>query len=845
VTELLERLAADVGGRYVVERELGRGGMATVYLARDLLDERRVAIKVMDPELSAAVGAERFKREIAVASRLEHPHILGIIASGEAAGTSYYVMPFVQGESLRDRLNREKQLPMEDAIRIAREVADALAYAHQQGVIHRDIKPENILLEDGRALVADFGIARAATSEENSTLTKTGTALGTPHYMSPEQVMGEKKDIDGRTDQYALGCMLYEMLAGQPPFTGPHAQSLMAQHVLDDPPFVTRFRTSTPANVEDAILTTLAKQKQDRFPTMNDFTVALENTGFTSLMVAARKQRDTQVQMPALTPRMPVWQRAAIAAAGLVLLVGGTAGAWNYIGKSRGDNVALRAEMKRIAVLYFEPDGGGDLPALADGLTEGVIARLRGVRALTVASPSSVARFRGRTVRDSTIPTQLNVGVVAGGQLRREGDEFVVAVRLYDRSGGTLENFTVRHPTSAAFTMRDSVAERVSRQLREYVGKEAELGVSRAGTTNAQAWTLLQRGSRARYDADSLARAEQVAASMARLDAADGYFREAAALDGRWSAPLVGLASTALARANTVGRGNRKLSAPWLDSAETLATRALGVDAEDADAFAVRGEARARRLLNDLVPAAELEPRFAQAAGDLDTATTLEPAQAAAWNMRGELEYAMRRPEEAKRYTLQAYQADAWLAEAPSILWRLFITSHDLNSYDDARKYCNEGALRFPGNPRFIYCRLFVQMMPNAQGVTTAASVWRVVDSLEKSVPPERWAGWHNEIEMFAAAGLVRAGLADSALRVVVRARPGSAKDDPNDELLGLEAFVRAQAGDKETAIGMLERYVGEHPQHIVGFKRGDFWWWRPLKDDPRYQRILKQANEQ
>src|SRR2546430_4284188 len=229
LADLLARVQAALAGRYTIERELGRGGMATVYLAQDRKHHRQVAIKVLKPELAAALGPERFLREIDTAARLTHPHILPLHDSGEAEGFLFYVMPYVEGESLRDRLSREKQLPLGDALQIAREVADALSYAHSRDVVHRDIKPENILLEAGHAVVSDFGIARAIRAAGGDELTTTGIAVGTPAYMSPEQASTDAR-IDGRADIYALGCVLYEMLAGRPPFRGSSAQAVRARH---------------------------------------------------------------------------------------------------------------------------------------------------------------------------------------------------------------------------------------------------------------------------------------------------------------------------------------------------------------------------------------------------------------------------------------------------------------------------------------------------------------------------------------------------------------------------------------------------------------------------------------
>ena len=254
--------------------------MATVYLAEDLRHDRKVAIKVLRPELAAVIGAERFLREIKTIATLQHPHILGLIDSGEVNGTAYYVMPFVEGESLRDRLTREKQLPIADAVRLATEVAAALDYAHRHGVIHRDIKPENILLHDGTALVADFGIALAVShAGGGSRMTETGMSLGTPHYMSPEQAMGER-EITARSDIYALGCVLYEMLTGEPPFKGATAQAIVAQVLTESPRSLRPQRKSVPPHVEAAVLTALEKLPADRFESARAFAEALGDPAY-------------------------------------------------------------------------------------------------------------------------------------------------------------------------------------------------------------------------------------------------------------------------------------------------------------------------------------------------------------------------------------------------------------------------------------------------------------------------------------------------------------------------------------------------------------------------------------
>jgi Tol biopolymer transport system component len=281
--DTVNRLAASVADRYRIERELGAGGMATVFLAHDLKHDRDVAIKVLHPDLGAALGGERFLSEIRTTARLQHAHILPLLDSGETNGLLFYVMPLVTGETLRARLERERQLPIPEAVRIAREVASALDYAHRQNVIHRDIKPENILLHDGQAIVADFGIALAVQSAGGARMTQTGLSLGTPQYMSPEQAMGERA-IDARSDTYALGAVTYEMLAGEPPFTGPTVQAIVAKVMSAEPERLSLTRKSVPPHVEHAVLTALAKLPADRFATTGAFAEALQSPGPTAFM---------------------------------------------------------------------------------------------------------------------------------------------------------------------------------------------------------------------------------------------------------------------------------------------------------------------------------------------------------------------------------------------------------------------------------------------------------------------------------------------------------------------------------------------------------------------------------
>ncbi len=277
--------------RYRLERELGRGGMATVHLAHDLKHQRKVAIKVIDADIAARIGVDRFLREIQTIASLQHPHILGLIDSGEVDGAPYYVMPFVTGGSLRHRLDSERQIPIADAIRLVGEVAAAVDYANRHGVVHRDIKPANILLQDGQALVADFGIALAVTDDDATRMTAAGISLGTPHYMSPEQASGNR-DITPRSDVYALGALTYEMLVGEPPFTGPTAQSILAKILTEKPAGLSARRDTVPTGVERAVLTALQKLPADRYGSAGEFSLAL-SSGLAPTRRQAPRSRST------------------------------------------------------------------------------------------------------------------------------------------------------------------------------------------------------------------------------------------------------------------------------------------------------------------------------------------------------------------------------------------------------------------------------------------------------------------------------------------------------------------------------------------------------------------------
>ena len=836
MSQPLERLRTSLADRYDIERELGRGGMATVYLARDLKHDRKVALKVLLPDLSMALGPERFRREIDVTTHVSHPHILPVYDSGEADGLLYYVMPYVAGRSLRDRLVSERQLSLDESLRIACQIAGALEHAHRHGVVHRDIKPENILLEDGQALIADFGIARALSAVGDEKLTKTGISLGTPAYMSPEQAMADPH-VDGRSDIYSLGCVLYEMLAGEPPFTGPTAQAVIARHALAEVPSLTVARSTISDEVEDAVLRAMSKVPADRFATAAEFAEALmacQQNGGRSL---GRSERRGRVRAKPKAGRRRVV--AIGATAGALALAGIAWQAWPLIARGTQSRVAdggLAFDQRKIAVLYFEDGSGGELAPLADGLTEGLIEELQPIPELNVVSRNGVARFRGTDVSIDSVRTALEAGHVVWGSVNRVGKRIRVDVRLFDGNTGTeITKTSVERPESDVIAVRDSVPARVATLLREQLGYEIRLRTTRAKTDNAPAWMTFQRGERVRKDARRLAAIDSGEASRRQMAVADSLFAAAEALDPRWSDPALARASLALnqvlaARDNTareplIGRG--------LDHV----ARALSLDAGNAQGLELRGTLTYLKRYFNLEPdpsAAATLLRTAEA--DLRAATRIDPSRASAWNTLSLLLYRKFDRLGARDAALKAFEEDAYLESTKDILWRLYTTSYDLENFTHAKKWCDDGNRRYPADPVFASCRLWLMTAEGAPADPQAA--WSALDSIRVRMPPTRWEAVRRQFEMLVAIPIARAGLRDSANRVIERARAG--RDiDPSGELIGREVVVRTLIGDEDTALELLASYLAQFPQHREGFVSGNTWWWRSLQKDSRFRALV------
>jgi serine/threonine-protein kinase len=517
MADVLESLRSALSDRYTLERELGAGGMATVYLAHDIRHDRDVALKVLKPDLAGALGAERFLTEIKLCARLQHPHILTVLDSGEANGQLWFTMPFVEGESLRDRLNREKQLSVDEAVRITREAASALDYAHRHGVVHRDVKPENILLSDGQALVADFGIGRALTAGQDR-LTATGLSLGTPAYMSPEQAAGDR-DVDGRSDIYSLATVLYETLSGETPFAAPTSQAMIARRFTETAKPLRQVRESVPEHVERAVVKALSRTAADRFATAAEFSHALSvapiaaatATAPVSALAGARRRVS-----PALTMM------------GLGFLLGvGVLFAWRRSESSKdGDNGG-----RVIAVLPFENQGDAANEYFADGIADEVRGKLSALPALTVIAGASSREYKKTTKSIAQIAHELGAEYLLVGKVQwvkdSAGSSRVLVSPELVQVGGSRLTTRWEQPFNAAITdvfkVQADIAGKVASALDVALGDSTRRAVATAPTANLSAYDAFLKGEAASQ--------EMSATDPPSLREAIPFYEQAVALD--------------------------------------------------------------------------------------------------------------------------------------------------------------------------------------------------------------------------------------------------------------------------------------------------------------------------
>ncbi len=845
----LSSLQTALSGRYALERELGRGGMATVYLARDIKHDRYVAVKVLLPELAVTLGVERFLREIEVGTVLQHPHIVGVLDSGQTDGILYYTMPFVDGASLRDRLDREKQLPIDDAITIARQVSEALAYAHSKGVIHRDIKPENILLSADGAMVADFGIARAVSVAGGETLTRTGMAVGTPTYMSPEQAMASR-EVTAESDVYSLACVMYEMLAGQPPFSGPTAMALLARHSLDNVPSLKIVRGTVPDAVEDAIVRAMAKVPADRFHSAMDFAAALtDHQG-----AARRRQESIAAQAIAantvqiVTPAARRKRMLTIGAAVVVpLLAAGGWFGWQATHGAPSTPAGLSGEFAKssIAVMYFQDRSPGkQLDYLADGLTEALIDELSTVKQLKVISQNGSAAFKGKTaVPTDSIARALKVGTLVNGVVEPMGSDSVrVTVRLVDAlSGEQLDKTEVDAALQSSLGLKDTIASQLSIFLRKRVGQEIQDLGSRVGTKNAGAWEAMQRAKETESEIDALVQARDVPAALQKAAAADSALARVEALDPNWTTPIVARSWLGFKASRLLGGASPDFT-KWIDDGLANAERALKKSPSNASALEARGTLHYWQWLNNLAPNPTASAAlFASAERDLRAATAANDQSATAWNYLSHLLINKGDLAEAKLAAENAYRTDPYLTDVDKTILRLFFASLDMNARTEAEKWCNEGRSRFPQSYRFTECKLWLYALP-APAKPDMRQVWATYDEYVKTSPANVQEFDKLKGRMIVALAMVQAGMKDSA-EAIAAENQGGPQVDPNGELTNLAINVYALSGNKDKALDLIARFLATNPQQRESAAKDRSWWLESLRSDPRYQALVKKPD--
>ena len=873
MTNPAARLNAALAGRYTLERELGRGGMATVWLAQDLKHDRPVALKVLRPELAAALGPERFLREVRITARLNHPHILPLLDSGDADGFLYYVMPYVAGESLRDRLEREKQLPLDDALQIAREVADALSYAHRRDVVHRDVKPENILLESGHAVVADFGIARAISAAGGEALTQTGIAVGTPAYMSPEQGAGSR-ELDGRSDLYSLGCVLYEMLAGRPPFVGPTVESIVHQHLTAELPNIASLRPAVPAGVVAALSRALAKTPADRFHPVALFGEAILPRA--SVTNALRPSVAVAGGIP--------WRRWRLIGAGVAVVVVGSVTLTRWI---RRDATEPRHPRTAIAVLPFQNLSAEQSHAyFAGGLHDELLTQLSKVAALTVISRTSVMGYAGAdTPPLRQIARELGVGSVVEGSVQVVGGRLQVNVQLIDAATDAhLWAERYNRTLDDAFAIQSDIAQRVVAAVGTALGGTEQASIAAAPTANPEAYQLYLQGleyyrrpGSERRDLDiaqqlyerALALDPEFALARAALSEVHGWmywwrfdFSPTRAMRQREEAeaalrlaPDLAQAHMAMGLAHHLGRRDYRraleefgIALQGLPNDARLlqyigaAHRRLGNwdEAVTAQQKAVRLDPRDANLLGDLATTFRLLHRYADAVHAYNRALGLAPdlwinAVAKGWaynEWQGQLD------------TLRAVlQGSGGVVSGSGPVWSYFWVTllYWERQADSLLKMLGAvGVPAFEGSSGLAPTVLFTAWAHRLRGDRAAArAAFEAARVFVDSVLRER----PDDFAVHQARGLALAGLgrrADAIREAEWLAQSPIYREDPYQGALVAEqrALILAQAGATEAALDEIERLLAGPSWLTVQTLRRDPGW-DSIRNDPRFQALL------
>lgn len=803
---ILTALSGALEGRFVIGARLGVGGMANVYQATDLRHDRTVAIKVLQPELVHQFGSERFVREIRIISHLNHPNIIGLIdsgltAPGELPALPYYVMEFVEGESLRERIMREGPLPLEDSVRIAAEVADALHFAHQRGVVHRDVKPANILLQAGHAVVGDFGVARTQ-SVSGITDSSGGFAIGTPAYMSPEQWDGNP--TDARSDIYGLGCVVYEMLCGVPPFDGPSAQVIAARHRTQPMPPVRTVRPSVPVAVEQAIERALAKQPADRFQSVMEF----------------RSQLVSAVTTPLPAPVVPRRSGGRMALA-LALLAVAVAG-WLLL---RPDNPP---PLTSVAVLAFEDQStDGALASVARSLTSELTMALGQIDELTVPSAARVESMAGRPFDE--VVKALRTGTVVTGSVVGTPDAAEFRYQLVDGQTGVGYAYHRWVPSEPATPeLLGGSVERMVRAIRRSLGEELNQQAQRARIGNVEARIATQRAERLRAHAGDLTARRDTSGARFMLQEADSLLAAAEQMEPRSALPPV--------RRAWVGYNLSFLSGPdtaragqVLRAGLSHADEALRRDPASAEALEVRGSLRHMYLVR--IPQSA-DTMLSMAEDDFRRALASDGTLSLAWLGLGQVLQRRGLVEEAAAAIRRAGSYDGFLLASQRIAAALLQLVLDQGNRELAEQLCEDGLRFYPGHPSFIECRLQVL---GYFGRTREESrqAWRELSRIEAMADPAQSMGPSADFrQVMVALVLARAGLRDSALRIAARigARPG-----PVTRLY--QAYILVALAEYGAATSVLDSVLQESP--ALRTTIATFPLLGPLRSDSGFQRLM------
>ncbi|MEZ4587294.1 MAG: protein kinase [Gemmatimonadales bacterium] len=796
-------------GRYSLDREIGRGGMATVYLARDLRHDREVAIKLLQPELTTPVTAERFLREINITAKLQHPHILTLIDSGAKDGLAYYVMPHVDGESLRDRLIWDKQLPVDRAVQIAREVASALGYAHERGVVHRDIKPENILLSAGHAIVADFGIARAVRDSNQQAITQVGLPLGTPAYMSPEQAAG-REDVDHRADLYSLGCVLFEMLAGRAPFVAPTVSKVLAAHLNQPAPAVTDHCSGAPIELDRVLKRALAKEPGERFQTAGEFVEALELIG----AVETLERKTPTGARRSITPPQTSYATHEGTPFGLkqLLILGGLIGA--VVLAVVGVRALLQEPpppppapgvidpaatapsfLSSIGLKPLEAIGNDSTARVASaGLTEEITAQLSRIKRLKVISRTTMEAVRDREWTSRMIADSLGLRFLLEGSVQRAGDQVAVTLQLIDATtDGHVWSDSYRMPIADLLMVRERIGMSVATALAEQAPGLAVL-VPDSSSRNPLAVEARARGLDLGGTADPV-----------RLDQAIGAFEEALELDPRYAEAAVDLSNMLRAYVDYGFAGDRE---PYqtLRAAARWADRAVALDPNSGPAYAARGAVRG-----------QIGASTTEALADLDRAVALAPASGNVRVYRGIGLARAKRYEEALKELELAAQLDALNGAVRGGGYAL--TALGARRYDIAAREARRAAARDPGFAGWHVIELLAlglggdwpacaaERLPDPGGPITALCLERV------------------------GRGAEATALVDS---LVTEARAGRT----SIYTIGLLGAYYAARGDAAEALAWLDRAFAVSPV-AFDFRFFDSGLFEPVAGTPAFQQGL------